>query len=118
MEKTLPSSSVHSWLTAPERLDSSPEEYLRKKFAGRFMMRIMIAASTDREVLISRRLIIRSRTAEMSWLETMVVNRNTAVPARSAMFPLSRTKPVSTRLMGVITMPKSVTISVMTMSAA
>ena len=118
VEKTLPSRRLQSWLTAPERLESSPEEYLRKKFAGRFMMRIMIAASTDSEVLISMRFIMSSRTVEMSWPERMAVSRKTAVPARRFILPLSSTKPVSTRLMGVTTMPKTVTSSVMAMRAA
>ena len=82
------------------------------------MMRIMIAASTEREVLISMRFIISSRTVEMSWLEMMAVSRKIAVPARRFRLPLSSTKPVSTRLMGVMTMPKAVTRSVMPMSAA
>ena len=117
MESTLPSSSVHSWLTAPERLESSPEEYRRKKFAGRFMMRIMIAASTESEVLISMRFIISSRTVEMSWLEMMAVTMKIAVPPSRFMLPLFSTKSVSTRLMGVMTMPKAVTSSVMPMRA-
>ena len=116
VEKTLPS-RLQSWFTEPERLDSSPEEYLRKKFAGRFKIRIMTAASTDREVLSSMRSIVSSRTLLMSWLAMMEVSRKTAVPTSRDVFPLSSTKPVSTRVMGVAAMPKSVTRSVMPMIA-
>ena len=116
-EKTLPRSRLHSWLTASARLDSSPEAYLRKKFAGRFIRRIIIAASTLREVLISTRFIISSRTAPISWDETMAQTMNTAVPASSPVLPLSRTKPVSRRVMRRIGMPKSVTRSVSAISS-
>ena len=90
---------------------------MRKKFAGRFIRRIIIAASTLREVLISTRFIISSRTAPISWDETMAQTMNTAVPASSPVLPLSRTKPVSRRVMRRIGMPKSVTRSVSAISS-
>ena len=76
----MPSSSPHSWLTASRRLDSSPEEYCRKKRGGRFITRDMTAASTDSEVLISSRPMLRERTVSMSSDEIVTLTRNIAVP--------------------------------------
>ena len=117
MEKTFPSRRSQSWETAPKRLESSPEEYLRKKFACRFITRIIMAASTAREVLVSIRFIIISRTVVMSWEEMSAQSMNTAVPMSRTELRLCSTKPVSARLRFVISMPKNTVVSVSAPSA-
>ena len=80
--------------------------------AGRFSTRIIIAASTESEVLISIRFIIRDRTTAINCCETITVIIKAAVPSRSVPLPLSSTKPVNALVMLVISMPKTVPISV------
>ena len=80
--------------------------------AGRFSTRIISAASTDSEVLISMRFIISARTTEISCCETMTVIMKAAVPSSSVPLPLSSTNPVSALVMLVISMPKSVPMNV------
>ena len=91
------------------RLESSPEEYFRKKLAGRFITRIISAASTEREVLISMRFMARSFTVEISWWEITQQTMKTAVPSSSGTLPLLSTKPVRDFVTGVSSMPTSTT---------
>ena len=78
------------------------------------MTRIIIAASTESEVLISRRFIISARTPSSSCVETMTESVNAAVPSSSERFLLCSTKPVSALLALVISMPTSVAAKVST----
>ena len=104
-------------MTDSKRLESSPEAYFRKKFAGRFMTRIIMAASTDSEVFSEIRFIISSRTVVMSCVAIMEHSRKEAVPARNMTLPLSSTVPVSTPARRGLNMPKRVISSVRPMSS-
>ena len=78
-------------------------------------MRIIIAASTASEVLISMRFIISCLEASMSCEARIAEIMNTAVPHRRGTFVLSRTKPVSARVIFVSSRPSSVVASVSAM---
>ena len=60
-------SMEQSWLTDMERLFSSPGLYCRKKLAGRESRRIIMDASTPREVLACSLFWIKSCTLPISW---------------------------------------------------
>ena len=95
MDRMLFSIMLHRELTLPARLDSSPEEYLRKKLTGRDRMRIITEACTAWEVLVLIRCIKRLRTRPISWAAKALVRRNTPTPAiRFILWP-SRILPVT-----------------------
>ena len=77
-----------------------------------FMTRIIMAASVEREVLISTRFIISSLTTPIIWEATMAETMNTAVPSSRERLPLSRTKPVRARVILVISRPSRMGSSV------
>ena len=72
-------------------------------------MRIIMAASTASEVLISMRFIISAFEASMSCEERIAQIMNTAVPISRETSPLSSTKPVSARVILVCSRPSVTT---------
>ena len=108
-DRTLLTIVLHRELTLPARLDSSPEENLRKKLTGRDRIRIITDASTACDVFVLIRSISRFFTRLISWLAKALLSRNTAIPIIRLIFRVFMTFPV-TRLytLGSI-MPTSTT---------
>ena len=102
----------HRELMLPARLDSSPEENLRKKLTGRDRMRIITDASTAWEVRVLIRSIRSVRTSPISCVEKAAHSRNTATPISRFMFRLLRTVPVTRPYTRGSIMPTSWTASV------
>ena len=88
-------SRLHRELTESMRLESSPEENLRKKFMGMDRSRIITEASTAMDVLVEILSIKRVRTALISWEANADASRKIAIPARREGLLLSRTGPVT-----------------------
>jgi hypothetical protein len=93
-------------------LVSSPALYLRKKFAGRLMMRIIIAACTPRFVLICKRLFSIDLTEPISCEDIAVQSIHIAMPMSIFVLPLDMTGPVSAFVMRGVRSPMPVTASV------
>ena len=91
---------------------SSPGLYLRKKLAGRESRRIIMEASTPREVLAFSRVWIIPLTLPISRLESSTHTMQIAMASSASVRPLVSTGPVSVRVIWGMSSPTSVTASV------
>ena len=99
-------------LTLEARLESSPEEYFRKKLTGRDRIRIITEASTATEVFVLIRSVSRLFTRSIIWEAKALAMRKAPMPSIRVMFRLFSTEPVSRSPMRGSMKPTSVTASV------
>ena len=85
----------HNELTLPARDDSSPEEYFLKKLAGKDMILIMTAASTDRDVFVDTLFIRIERIAFIIIVETLTQIIKIAIAIKTLTLPELCTGPVN-----------------------
>ena len=93
--------------TLVARLDSSPEEYFRKKLTGRERIRMMTEASTAIEVRVLIRFISSVRIRSISLAAKAEDSRNTPMPASRFRFRLCSTVPVTSPMTCGSIMPTS-----------
>ena len=98
-----------------ERLFSSPGLYCRKKLTGREMSRIIMLASTPREVFVSSRCDSRLLADSISSEDRETHRTQMATPIRALPRPLLSTGPVNAAVICGISIPTSVTANVESM---
>ena len=103
---------LHRDFTLDARLESSPEENLRKKLTGSDKMRIITDASTAWEVLVLTRFISSERIRPIICAAKALLKRNAISPSIRFMFRLVIIDPVTRLYTLGSTMPIKVAASV------
>ena len=101
----------HRLLTLDERLKSSPEEYLRKKLAGKERIRIMTAACTFSDAFMLKRPVTCELSMEISLEEMPAQIMKKMIAYKAFILPLLKTGPVRRLVSLGVSMPISVTTS-------